>query len=272
MAALASSANLTASPVTGKEEWRTQCTIRWQGLCLLDFHDKFPIQWKRVKRGKQKGRSASLCVYLQTGFSEKEKSLIGNLGEWYNFSPNIGLHKLHEGAAQPNGGLADTLVYGNRHRGSDIWALIFFLYDGGGTREDLCVKKRDIILRLIRSKKNRRASAFCLFPLKIQIFVCDLADQQLDRLTLASQSANVASFFWCDANSTITIGHQPFDRRKIYSLACGKIVSSIIHHSACQSIQTRFKNIDLFLGSWLNILYCIELAVYMLSRWANWLT
>lgn len=34
--------------------------------------------------------------------------------------------RLHEGAAQPNGGLADTLVYGNRHRGFNIWALIFF--------------------------------------------------------------------------------------------------------------------------------------------------
>lgn len=34
--------------------------------------------------------------------------------------------RLYEGAAQPNGGLADTLVYGNRHRGFDIWASIFF--------------------------------------------------------------------------------------------------------------------------------------------------
>lgn len=51
----------------------------------------------------------------------------GNDGE--QLILNTGLHterRLHEGAAQPGGGSAHTLGYGNRHRGFNIWALIFF--------------------------------------------------------------------------------------------------------------------------------------------------
>lgn len=65
-------------------------------------------------------------MYFHTGFSEITISLTGNVGERSQLLLYIGLHKLHEGAAQPNGGSADTLVYGNRHRGFHIRALNFF--------------------------------------------------------------------------------------------------------------------------------------------------
>lgn len=76
---------------------------------------------------KHWSRSASFFVYLHTGFNENNKSLTGNVGEWSTNPKHwIAQQRLYEGAAQPNGGLADTLVYGNRRRGYDIWALIFF--------------------------------------------------------------------------------------------------------------------------------------------------
>lgn len=50
--------------------------------------------------------------------------------------------RLYEGAAQPNGGLADTLVYGNRHRGFDIWALNFSLWWRWNERRVVCKEAR----------------------------------------------------------------------------------------------------------------------------------
>lgn len=62
--------------------------------------------------------------------------------------------RLYEGDAQPNGGLADTLVYGNRHRGFWYSGLDFFLYDGDGAKGWLFVMKRqNSVDRLVRCRK-----------------------------------------------------------------------------------------------------------------------
>lgn len=60
---------------------------------------------------------------------------------------NIGFTqwRLHEGAAQPNGGLADIPVYGNRHRGFNMRALIFF-FTMGLQQKKICLWMTDIAL------------------------------------------------------------------------------------------------------------------------------
>lgn len=100
----------------------------WQGLCFPGFQDKFPFQCKLVK-GQQRRRSVFLCYISILDLVRKRNSW----AETSATGPTSPKHwitqwRLHEGVAQPNGGLADTLVYGNRHRGFDIWALIFSLW------------------------------------------------------------------------------------------------------------------------------------------------
>lgn len=114
------------SLMTEEEEWPHNALFGWQGLCLPDFQDKFPIQWKLVKE-QQRRRSVSPCCVSTLDLVRKRNSWAETSATGPT-SPKHWITRwwLHEGVAQANGGLADTLVYGNRHRGFDIWALIFF--------------------------------------------------------------------------------------------------------------------------------------------------